>query len=241
MKKMPRRATVVGGLSAVLLVICFVHPQTAQPKDEITGPSPSPLLIIEYKNTHYILPPVPAGDAGHMLEIQMRAPGTITKVTWSKPESTGPGCRWVYECPDQASCPEPYRYPVVYAGNTAYWHGWSNSGENCALYFRVYWDASLHDVAHSTRRVRNFSASVESNGQPHDARAQVNPNGTILCTAAFGNNPINYPPSCYVVLAPGGGTMSLKRGEEMGTSRGGTMRLTCNGQAPLSCSVRVDD
>jgi hypothetical protein len=91
--------------------------------------------VIEFKNNWYIQPVVGAGDGGGMVRVTITAPSTITNVTLTR--ITGTGGPWTHECPDGGYCPSPYRYPVDYAGNTAYWNGWSNSGENAALYFDV--------------------------------------------------------------------------------------------------------
>jgi hypothetical protein len=98
---------------------------------------PNPIEYVEYKNSHYIQPPVPAGDGGAQVRVGFSAPGEITKVTLLRVE--GKGCAWTHECPDGAQCVEPYRHPVDYYGATAAWNGWSNSGANCALFFHVAW------------------------------------------------------------------------------------------------------
>ncbi len=95
---------------------------------------PNPVYDVEYKNNHYVLPPVPAGD-GHIIEIPLHAPGLIKKVTMYHKE--GPGCNWTYECPDGTKCPDPYRNTVDHLGTTAQYHARSNSGENCALFFQI--------------------------------------------------------------------------------------------------------
>jgi hypothetical protein len=95
----------------------------------------SPIYDVEYKNSHYVLPPVPTAGGGHVIEIPLQAPGTIDRVTMYHKE--GPGCDWTYQCPDGTQCPDPYRNPVVMSGNTAKYHTWSNSGENCALFFQI--------------------------------------------------------------------------------------------------------
>jgi hypothetical protein len=94
--------------------------------------------VIEYKNDWYLQPPVGAGDGGNMIRVAITAPATITNVTLAS--KTGTGEAWTHECPDGGYCPSPYRNPVDYAGTTAYWNGWSNSGENCALFFDVTFD-----------------------------------------------------------------------------------------------------
>lgn len=107
--------------------------------DNRQSPRLSPIEAIEYKNSHYIYPSV-AACTGHMIRIPFQAPGKITKVELFRQE--GRGCGWTWQCPDGTCCPEPYRYPVAYSGDRAWWQGWSNSGENCALRLRVYWDTS---------------------------------------------------------------------------------------------------
>jgi hypothetical protein len=95
-------------------------------------------MIIEYKNHWYVQPAVPAGDGGHMIRIPFSAPGVITDVKVTKME--GKGCGWTHECPDGAKCPYPYKNPVDYnqpRDAHAYWNAWSNSGEDCAIFFSV--------------------------------------------------------------------------------------------------------
>lgn len=96
----------------------------------------SPMQFIEYKNSHYIQPPVPAGDGGDMVRIPLTVPGTVDSAEVYHTE--GPGCGWTYQCPDGAKCPEPYRHPFDTSGPTANWNAWSNSGQNCAIFFNVY-------------------------------------------------------------------------------------------------------
>jgi hypothetical protein len=91
--------------------------------------------VIEYKNQWYIKPSVGAGDGGNMIRVTITAPTPITDVRLTKKD--GLGAAWTHECPNGGYCPNPYRNPVDYAGTTAYWNGWSNSGEEAALYFDV--------------------------------------------------------------------------------------------------------
>lgn len=85
------------------------------------------------------------------------------------------------------------------------------------------------------KRVRNFTSTTDRNGNQHPATADINANGVIKCTSATGSNPQQNPPACFVlgqILCPG---------QTAGTGSGGTMTLTCNGQAPLRCSVTITD
>ena len=77
------------------------------------------------------------------------------------------------------------------------------------------------------KRVRNFTSTTDANGRTHPVTADINPNGVIKCTFASGNKPKDYPPACYVL------GQILPPGQTAGTGAGGTMTLTCNGQAPL--------
>jgi hypothetical protein len=95
-------------------------------------------------------------------------------------------------------------------------------------------------AATAAPRTRNFSSSTDRNGKMNNASAQVNANGTIRCTAATGADPRNNPPACFVTTT-GGGSMRLEPGKEMGTGTAGTMTLTCNGKAPMNCSVSIVD
>ena len=93
--------------------------------------------VIEYKSKWYVDPKVVAGDngSGGIIRVELKAATKITSVQLIKKEGTG--SRWTHECPDGGYCPELYRNPVELHGLTAYWNGWSNSGEECVLYFRV--------------------------------------------------------------------------------------------------------
>jgi len=86
------------------------------------------------------------------------------------------------------------------------------------------------------KRVRNFTATQDANGNQHPATTDVNANGVIKCTSATGRNPRQYPlPTCSVL------GKNLKPGETASTGPGGTMTLTCNGQGALWCRVEVTD
>ena len=122
--------------SILILVSSAYGAEPSEEKPEATRAPPSPLHLIEYKNDHYLQPPIPAGDGGHMIRIPLQAPGHITRATVTRKE--GPGCAWTYECPDGAQCPSPYRYPFHYEGTRAWWQAWSNSGDNCAVHFAVH-------------------------------------------------------------------------------------------------------
>jgi hypothetical protein len=85
------------------------------------------------------------------------------------------------------------------------------------------------------KRVRTFTSTTEANGNQHPATADINANGIIKCTAATGQHPKDYPPACYAL------GQILRPGQTAGTGAGGTMTLTCNGQAPLTCTVTITD
>jgi len=87
----------------------------------------------------------------------------------------------------------------------------------------------------TTRRVRNFTATADANGNQHPAVADINANGTIKCTSASGQNPGQYPPACFAL------GIIFRPPQTIGTGQGGTMTLTCNGQGALRCSVQVVD
>lgn len=121
--------------------------QSTPPKDEKqpkglgtkkAGAAASPMQFIEYKNSHYMQPPVGAGDGGHMIRIPLTVPvGTVDRAEVYHVE--GGGCGWTHQCPDGAACPDPYRHPFDITGSTATWNAWSNSGQNCAVFFNVYY------------------------------------------------------------------------------------------------------
>lgn len=85
------------------------------------------------------------------------------------------------------------------------------------------------------KRIRNFTSTTDKNGSQHPATADINANGVIKCTSATGSNPQQNPPACYVL------GQILRPGQTAGTGSGGTMTLTCNGQAPLRCSITITD
>jgi hypothetical protein len=87
----------------------------------------------------------------------------------------------------------------------------------------------------SAQRVRNFTSTTDRNGSQHPVTADTRSNGVIKCTSAAGNNPRQYPPSCFVL------GQILPPGQTTGTGVGGSMTLTCNGQAPLTCTVQITD
>lgn len=85
------------------------------------------------------------------------------------------------------------------------------------------------------KRVRTFVSTTDKNGNQHPATADIHANGVIKCTSATGNNAQQNPPACFVL------GQILRPGQIAGTGGGGTMTLTCNGQAPLRCSVTITD
>lgn len=89
-------------------------------------------------------------------------------------------------------------------------------------------------LAHA-KRVRNFTSTTDASGNQHPATADINANGVIKCTSATGQKPKDYPPACYVL------GQILRPGQTAGTGSGGTMKLTCNAQAPLSCTIQITD
>jgi hypothetical protein len=105
-------------------------------KSHSVQPVATPFYTIEYKNSHYVQPPVPTnGGGGHVIEVPLQAPFPIKSVKMYYCD--GPSCNYTHECPNGTICPEKYKYPVEINGTTAKWHAWSNSGENCALFFSI--------------------------------------------------------------------------------------------------------
>jgi hypothetical protein len=86
------------------------------------------------KNDQYVQPPVKAGDNGHLLRIDLREAGNITRVDY---DCIGNPCGWVHPC-DGAQC-KGHDVPVELKGNEAIWWGWTNSGDNCVLVFTVHY------------------------------------------------------------------------------------------------------
>lgn len=80
-------------------------------------------------------------------------------------------------------------------------------------------------------------STTDANGNQHPGSVAIGGPTRVTCTQANGNNPNTYRPSCYIV-APGHAGI-VERGRSIGTSGAGTVTLTCNGQAPLSCTARV--
>lgn len=89
--------------------------------------------------------------------------------------------------------------------------------------------------AANAKRVRTFVSTTDKTGNQHPATADINANGVIKCTSATGTNPQQYPPACFVL------GQILRPGETAGIGSGRTMTLTCNGQAPLRCTVTITD
>jgi len=87
------------------------------------------------KNSAYHIPPIPAGDGGHLLQVNLTAPGTIISVVQ---DCHGYPCGWIWGC-NGATC-QGHNVPVEYHGDsTAIWWGWSNSGDNAELVFIVHY------------------------------------------------------------------------------------------------------
>jgi hypothetical protein len=94
----------------------------------------SPIYVEIPKNQAYYQPPTKAGDGGHLLMVDLVAPGKIISVV---PDCHGYVCGWVHGC-DGAFC-QGHNVPMEYHGdNTARWWGWSNSGDNAALVFAIH-------------------------------------------------------------------------------------------------------
>jgi hypothetical protein len=83
-----------------------------------------------------------------------------------------------------------------------------------------------------------ISSTTEKSGNQHPGSAAVKGPATVTCTSATGNDPRNYPPSCSIAAPGYSGTVN--QGKQVGTSGAGTVTLTCNGQAPLRCSAKID-
>lgn len=62
----------------------------------------------------------------------------------------------------------------------------------------------------------------------------------VTCTLAVGTKPKDFPPACYFKCTPRCGSARLLQGKSGATSGPGTITLTCNGQAPLRCELRVE-
>lgn len=84
------------------------------------------------KNDQYVRPPVVYGD-GHMIKCELSAPGLIRDVQYS---CDGLGCGWTHI--DHYVDDTPYHETAV---------GWSNSGQNCIMYFKLrYEEKRLKDL-----------------------------------------------------------------------------------------------
>lgn len=117
-------------IGAALLVAWGARTEGAKP----SGAPLNTTTVNRNKNDSYQQPPTPAGDGGHLLRVDLDAPGTISSVKFS---CEGKSCGWVHECPDGGACGGSYPNAVEYRGNKATWFGWSNSGDNCVLIFTI--------------------------------------------------------------------------------------------------------
>lgn len=96
----------------------------------------SPMYVHLDKNHAYHLPPIKAGDNGHLLMVNLVAPGRIISVVQ---DCHGNVCGWVHPC-DGVQC-AGHNIPIEYHGdNTAIWWGWSNSGDNAELVFTIHYE-----------------------------------------------------------------------------------------------------
>jgi len=105
-----------------------------EPHPPIASSVFSPLTLIVDKNASYLMPAVPAGDGGHLLKVDLAAPGDITAVDF---ECIGESCGWVHECPDGGKCGARDRLAI--ADGKATWNAWSNSGAPAKFIFRVHY------------------------------------------------------------------------------------------------------
>jgi hypothetical protein len=96
----------------------------------------SPMYVEIPKNEAYFRPATPAGDGGHLLMVDLVAPGTIISVV---PDCHGNVCAWIHGC-DAAQC-QGHNIPVEYHGDkTARWWAWTNSADNAALVFSIHYE-----------------------------------------------------------------------------------------------------
>ena len=92
-------------------------------------------------------------------------------------------------------------------------------------------------VASAPAAAQVMTSTTEANGNQHPGSAAIRGPASVTCASAVGSNPRQYPPSCNI-SAPGYyGVVNI--GQTIGTSGAGTVMLTCNGQAPLRCTARV--
>lgn len=96
----------------------------------------SPMHVEIPKNAAYYRPPTKAGDGGHLLMVDLVAPGKIISIL---PDCHGYVCGWIHGC-DAAQC-QGHNIPLEYHGdNTARWWGWTNSADNAALVFSIHYE-----------------------------------------------------------------------------------------------------
>jgi hypothetical protein len=105
-----------------------------QPRVPFASSVFSPLTLVVDKNASFVQPPVPVGDGGHLLQVNLSAPSEITGVDF---ECRGEACGWVYQCPDGGTCAGRPRLEIN--GSKATWFAWSNSGAPATLIFRVHY------------------------------------------------------------------------------------------------------
>jgi hypothetical protein len=106
------------------------------PKDGRPVENPnSPAYYHIDKNNAYHLPATPAGDHGHLLEVDLTAPGLIISV---EQDCHGNVCPWIHGC--TAGWCSGHNVPMEYHGNnTAIWWGFTNSADNAELVFIVHY------------------------------------------------------------------------------------------------------
>ena len=86
---------------------------------------------------------------------------------------------------------------------------------------------------------KTIASRTDARGNQTPGSAAVKGPAQVTCASATGANPRDNPPSCNITAPGYGGTVNV--GQTVGTSGAGTVTLTCNGQAPLSCSARIQE
>jgi|ERR1700722_11286655 len=80
---------------------------------------------------------------------------------------------------------------------------------------------------------RTISSYTEASGNQHPGTAATNGPVTVTCTSVGGTNA-----ACFI--SGPGVAKEVAKNVQVGTSGPGTVTLTCDGSAPLTCQARID-
>lgn len=87
---------------------------------------------------------------------------------------------------------------------------------------------------------RTISGSCDTNGNCKTPTTGVTAQAKIACTNASGSGaPVLN--TCSVKCVVNCGNFILKKGDDAVITNGGTITLTCSGQAPTSCTLKITE